>query len=1017
MKPNLTIGGTCTPIWFKRLRNVLPLSMGILFAMSSVNAAYAAQPNEVSEPTSINQTKGTVSGRITDNTGEGLVGVTIVVKGTKVRATTAPNGNFSIKANAGQTLVISYIGYKRVEKKVTGSKMNVELEAIDNTLNEAVVIGYGTVRKADLAGAVAVMDNKSFKDQPITQVSDALQGRVSGVQVISDGTPGGDVKIRIRGTNSINKSNEPLYVVDGMVRENGLDGLNPEDIQSLQILKDASSTAIYGSRGANGVVIVTTKTGKAGQSNITFDGSWGFSKAVNMPKMMGTKEYAEALVKYAGISQNKMQEYINGTNPGIRWDDILLRNGFTQNYKVVFDKGTEDLQAYISGSYMKHEGVIKTQQYERYSAKANVKAHMKSWLDVTLDVNASRGIGKGGGGFGASASNPLWIAYNSSPTMVMKDENGYYNTDEYGTIQKNAYGTLKENKNEHRHDVLNGHIDLRFNILPGLTFTTSNGIDYFNNTYYSIMSEKVQGAGQNSIENANRQRVNLQSTNNITYTHTWNEKHHLTATGVWEATKSNSRYMRIKGETLSTESVGWWNIDVANTKTGYNGYSDWALLSGVGRVMYNFADKYMLTGTFRADGSSRFTNKKWGYFPSIAAAWTVSQEEFMKNVKPISNLKVRVSYGVIGNQDIDPYSTLATLSSTTTYYGDNKAVNGFIATNLATPDLKWEKTKQFDLGVDLGFFENRLTLSVDYFNKHTEDALLWTNLPNYLGGTRYMINAGKVKNTGVDITLGARIIQNRDWSWTTSLNGTYLKNEVVKLTADKPAIYGSNLGSILPENGVTVIKEGEAIGSFYGYKWAGIDADGYDTFYTADGSITRKPNASKDKQILGKSTPDFTLGWNNTITYKNWSLNAFFNSAFGVQRANLLRYAMNTKLGNSRFVTDADYFKNMGSTMANLSVPDNETLTLGASSKFIENASYFRCENVTLGYDLPKSVAKIADFHFSFSVQNLFTITKYKGQNPAGFSFHGDGGENNAGLDMGTFPMPRTFTLGVRMTF
>ena len=1017
MKPNLTIGGTCTPIWFKRLRNVLPLSVGILFAMSSVNAAYAAQPNEVSEPTSINQTKGSVSGRITDNTGEGLVGVTIVVKGTKVRATTDPNGNFSIKANAGQTLVISYIGYKRVEKKVTGSKMNVELEAIDNTLNEAVVIGYGTVRKADLAGAVAVMDNKSFKDQPITQVSEALQGRVSGVQVVSDGTPGGDVKIRIRGTNSINKNNEPLYVVDGMVRENGLEGLNPEDIQSLQILKDASSTAIYGSRGANGVVIVTTKTGKAGQSNITFDGSWGFSKAVNMPKMMSTKDYAEASLRYGMATQEQLQPYLDGSDPGIRWDEILLRNGFTQNYKLVFDKGTEDLQAYISGSYMKHEGVIKTQQYERYSAKANVKAHMKSWLDVTLDVNASRGIGKGGGGFGASGSNPLWVAYNSSPTRQMFDENGYYTSKDWCTIQKNAYGTLKENKNEHRHDVLNGHIDLRFNILPGLTFTTSNGIDYFNNTSYNITSEKVQGAGQNSMQNAFSQRVNLQSTNNITYMHTWNDKHHLTATGVWEATKSNSRGMTIEGKTLSTESVGWWNIGVAKTQSvPSHYYSEWALLSGVGRVMYNYADKYMLTGTFRADGSSRFSNNKWGYFPSIAAAWTVSQEEFMKNVKPISNLKIRVSYGIIGNQDIGTYATLATLSQTTTYYGDSNPVNGFISKKLAAPDLKWEKTKQFDLGVDLGFLENRLTLSVDYFNKHTEDALLNTNLPDFLGGSSYMINAGKVKNTGVDISLGARIIQNRDWSWTTSFNGTYLKNKVVKLTADKPTIYGTNLGSILLEP-ITVIKEGEAIGSFYGYKWAGIDADGYDTFYAADGSITRKPDPNKDRVILGKATPDFTLGWNNTVTYKNWSLNAFFNSAFGVQRANLLRYAMNTKIGNSAFVTDADYFKNMGTTMPDLALTDNQGTATGSSSKFIENASYFRCENVTLAYDLPKSVAKIADFHFSFSVQNLFTITKYKGQNPSGFSFHSDGGEQNAGLDMGTFPLPRTFTLGVRMTF
>ena len=314
---------------------------------------------------------------------------------------------------------------------------------------------------------------------------------MAGVNVASDGVPGGSVKIRVRGSNSITKSNDPLYVVDGMVRESGLDGINPEDIQSMQVLKDASSTAIYGSRGANGVVIVTTKTGKKGESRITFDASYGFSKATKLPKMMSTKAYAQALVDYNGKSENEVKDFLDGTNPGIDWVDVMFRTGQTQNYKLVFTKGTDGMQSYISANYMKNEGTLEGSQYERFAAKANVKTSLTKWLDVTVDLNASRGIGKGVASLPGTTSNPLWIAFNSSPAMNMFDKNGNYAKDEYGTIEPNAYGMLVGNKSERRNDVFNGHIDLQFNILPGLTFTSSNGFDYLNNYNYSLNSGKV----------------------------------------------------------------------------------------------------------------------------------------------------------------------------------------------------------------------------------------------------------------------------------------------------------------------------------------------------------------------------------------------------------------------------------------------------------------------------------------------------------------------------------------------
>ncbi len=994
----------------RRLLRTIPFAMGLLMLGGNTFAAPSSVPTEYSIMQQVTQ----VTGVVTDTSGEPLIGVNVVQKGNTGNGTiTDVDGKFMLNVPANATLVFSYIGYKTLEVAVNGQRIvNTKLQEDSETLDEVVVIGYGVVRKADLAGSVAVMDNKAFKDQPITQVSDALQGRVAGVNVVSDGIPGGSAKIRVRGSNSINKSNDPLYVVDGMVRESGLEGINPEDIQSMQILKDASSTAIYGSRGANGVVIITTKSGVKGESVITFDASVGVSNATNLPDLMDTKSYAQALVKYAGISESDLTDYLNGKNPGIDWKDEIFRTGITQNYKLVLSKGSESIQSYFSANYMKQEGTIDKSDYERYSAKANFKASMAKWLDITVDINASHAIGKGIGELAMGGYNPLWIAFNSSPTMNMFSENGNYAWDPYGTIQENARGVIAGNQSERRRDVFSSHVDFRFNLLKGLTFTTSNGVDYYNNTNYGF-SPLITTGKSNGMSNSNNQRMLLQSSNNLTWIHDWNAKHFLTVTGVWEATKSNTRAMGISGSNLQAEGVGWWDVRNAKTRDASNSYSDWALLSGVGRIIYNYDNRYMLTGTFRADGSSRFTNHKWGYFPSLAVAWTVSNEAFMEKYRnTVSNLKLRASYGIIGNQDITPYSTLALLSSTSTYFGTSSAVTGYWSNSLATPDIKWEKTKQFDFGIDLGLFNNRIDLSLDFFSKKTSDALLYTNLAGYLGGTSYLINAGEVSNKGFDVSITANIVQNKNWSWSTTLNGTYLKNKVEKLTAQQPIIYGASFQSIVTES--SIIKEGEAIGTLYGYRWAGIDSDGYDTYYTADGNTTRNPSTN-DRAVLGKATPDFTLGWNNSVRYKNWSLNAFFNSSFGAQRLNALRFAMNSMIGNSRMFTDAGYIEQIGKTMPNPSVANNQYL--GNSTKWVENADYFRCENVTLSYDLPRNITKFADLRLSFSVQNLFTLSGYKGSNPAGFSFSSGEGDRSNGIDTGTYPTPRTFTFGVRMNF
>ena len=997
----------------KRANLYFAALLGVMSPLCSASAL-AAQSN--SPIVTATQQQTSCTGNVKDAFGEPVIGATIRVEGQAGGTITDLDGNFTLDNVAkGAKITITYIGYKTQTITWNGGAINVTMEDDANMLEETVVIGYGTVKKADLAGSVAVMDSKSFKDQPVARIEDALNGRMSGVQVMSSGVPGGAMKIRVRGTSSVNKSNDPLYVVDGIVRETGLEGINPEDIQSIQVLKDASSTAIYGARGANGVVMVQTKTGKAGATVVTFDANVGFSNAYSVPEVMGTKEYAEALVNYKGVDRNSVADYINGTKPGIDWMDQLLHTGVTQNYKVAVSKGNEGTQTYFSANYMDQTGVVRDTQSKRYSVKMNIHNKVFDWLELTADANLSRTENSGAAGFGQNQSNPIWIGLNYSPTMEMHSSNGAYNKDPYNCIQENPWVAIHENQSDRNRTMVNGHVDLKFNIAKGLTFTTTNAVDYNDYKWYTMGSKYVNGS--TSMGNNNAQVLALQSTNNLTYTGKWGD-HNLVATGVWEAASNETRMMGITGSNLAHEVLGYWNVKDAASRDASNSISKWTMLSGVARVMYNYADRYMVTGTLRADGSSRFTNKKWGYFPSIAAAWTVSNEKFWEPLRDaVEYLKVRASYGVIGNQDITPYSTLGALSTTSFNYGMISNTTGYWIGDLATPDLTWEKVNQFDFGIDLGLLNGRLNLGLDFFYKKTTDALLRQTTIDYAGSAGFWTNAGEVTNKGVDLTVTAHILQTKDLHWTSTLNASYLKNEVTKLTAQSPRLYGYK-----PAPGTvdecTIITVGEAIGSFYGFKWAGLqkNAEGQwiDTYYNAKGEVTATPDASTDRFVLGHANPDFTFGWNNSITYKNWEFNAFFNAAFGAKRLNLVRFTMNSTPGASKFVTDKDYFSEVGKTMPTLGA---ENKIYGNSDKWLENANYLRCENVSVAYTLPRSMMKFADVRLSLSAQNLFTLTGYKGMDPAGASFSDNNVDNNNGIDMGTYPNPRTFTFGVRLTF
>lgn len=1015
MKKNVIPAGLFYP-GLKRLLQTMPLMAGMLLGGTTLAVANELNPVVQEQQQSIS-----VTGTVVDQNGEPLMGVNVIEKGTTNGTMTDMDGRFTLSVPGNATLQISYIGYTTEEVVVNNqTKLNITLKEDSQNLDELVVVGYGAVRKADLAGSVAVLDSKSFKDQPIVQVSDALQGRVSGVQVQNSGVPGGTVKIRVRGSGSINRSNDPLYVIDGIVRESGLTGLNPEDIQSMQVLKDASSTAIYGSRGANGVVLITTKTGKANVKQITFDAQVGIGTVAKRYETLSPYEFANLYNTYRPntFTHEQLSAFQNGT-AGTDWQDQIYQTGITQDYKLTFSGGSDKIQYLVSGNYVGQDGVVIENKNERFQARANITSQVTDWLHVTADVNASHNI-RHSGDFSAGKGNIVNVAMNYSPVLGILNEDGSYTRDPYSALtQNNPVGMLKEQTGETITDIVNARMDLKFDILPGLTFTTSNGIDYNDLKAYSFSTKKVTNSN-NSMGNNDTYRMTLQTTNNLTYTNKWGD-HALTATAVYEATHSETRYMALNGSGLLTESVGWWNVNMASSRTVSNSYSEWALMSGVGRVMYNYKDRYMLTGTIRADGSSKFQNNKWGWFPSIAAAWSLGNEDFMQNQNLVQDMKIRASYGVIGSQAIDPYGTLGLMQQAMYAFGGSSQYTGYwIGTSVATPDLTWETTHQLDLGLDFSILNHRLNFSFDYFDKKTKDGLLQRTIANYDGGGSYWVNAAEVSNRGIDFSIDATVFDTPDFTWSTTLNGTYLKNEVTGLGGLDFVSGTTPAAGMIPNDGVTRVEVGQPIGAFYGYIWNGLDETGHDSFVDLDGNGTIDSN---DRTFIGKANPDFTLGWNNTFRWKNWDLNLFFTGSFGADRLNLVRFTGTAMTGDFAFITLREYLNDNydvareAARYPSVTVTSNDYQSASTSTKFLESASYFRLDNLSLSYNLPKSVAKFADLRFTFSCQNLFTITSYKGMDPAGISFMSSGVDVNDGIDLGAYPLTRTYTLGVRMNF
>ena len=960
--------------------------------------------------TTVYAQKVSVKGTVVDTNGDAIIGASVkVLKKSSVGTITDLDGNFTLSVPEDATkLEISFVGMKSVVATVKpGKHLKVVLEEDNQTLDEVVVVGYGTVKKSDLTGAVSGVSNRQYKNQPVQRVENILQGRTPGVEVTAtSGMPGASMKVRVRGTTSINKSSDPLYVIDGIISSSGLDGINPSDIQSMEILKDASSTAIYGSRGSNGVILITTKQGSEGKAQVTFDASVGLSTVRKQYDLLNAYEYATALNDIRGsstISAEDLEAYKNGTK-GINWTDLLTRTGITQDYRLAISGGNEKVKYLISGNVLDQEAITIMSDYKRYGIRANIDSEVKPWLTISAKLNASSLHKHNEGG-----ANWLHVT-NFSPTMELKDpETGVYNTDPYNMVGSNPYGEIVVNNSDSYSYNLNANLTLLFKIMKGLTLSVQGGYDYDNSPSYSFRSKLDSPGAINSASNTSALHNYWQNTNNLTWQKQFGD-HSFTAMAVWEISRSWDSQLKGTGSNLNNESVGYWNLGNAAIRDASNSYTEFSLASGIVRANYDYKKRYFITAALRADGSSKFQgDNKWGYFPSAAIAWDIAQESFMSNQHVLDQLKLRASFGVTGNQDIAAYSTLGMLSGASYGWGTSTSSTGYWGNQFATPDITWEKTYQYDLGLDLSL--GGFNITVDWFKKQTKDLLFQKQVPKYNGGGTYWVNQGKLNNTGVEMSLTTFPVKGAV-TWETSLNASYVKNEVADLAGDDFVLTAnySDLGGPLQ-----IMKPGYPMGSFYVYQWKGFDDKGANLYQKADGSLTTNPT-SDDLVVKGQASPKWTVGWNNTVTWKNWTLNVFFNAATGYDRLNISRFMAASMTGVSRFITLRDaYFKGWDHVANKAdalypSLTNTDNKSYANSDFWLEDASFIKLKNISLSYRIPRRVLKFASVQLSVSAQDLFTITRYKGMDPEVYTSYD-------GLDYGAYPIPRTITFGAKIRF
>ncbi|MBX2922844.1 MAG: TonB-dependent receptor [Chitinophagaceae bacterium] len=978
----------------------------------------------------------TVKGAVTDDKGNPLPATSVVEKGTPNGTTTDQNGNFTITVKPNAVLVISSVGHETTEFQLKGQTVvSVMLASAGKSLTDVVVVAYGTQRRTTMTSSQSSISSKDFEGQPVTRIDQALQGRSSGVQVTNtSGAPGSDVRIRIRGANSINGDNGPLYVIDGFVGGD-FNIINPDDVADIQILKDAAATAPYGSRGANGVIIITTKKGVKGKTSISFNTRQSLSDVIKKYDKLTAAEYAEVVNQrrqLTGTDPYYTAEQINNfkTNPVKDAQDEIYRRAAGQQYELNLSGGTDKTTYFISGGYQDLQGVIVGSGYKFYNIRSNINTSLSDKLSAYINVNAfvrnNRNTSLRAGTQNAVVESVAW-----SPSVNVIDADGNpVKTDPLGAQFYNpvAEALHREGLNDNYNANIAG--GFLYRIVNGLTFNLQYGVNYSNGEYRGFgdkyVAENVY-AGRSTGTS-----LTLQNINTLNYKATFNGVHNLDLTGVLELQKEKYSGFNIDVRNLIYPAFKWDNLRLADLTGAGAGYSNASLFSLFGRVNYNYDERYLLSATIRRDGSSRFRgDNRYSYFPSVAAGWVISKENFMADQGLFSLLKLTASWGLTGNQAIGAYSTLSTYASLNTTLSADGSVPAILIDRAANPDLKWETTEQKNLGLEMGVLKNRLKARFDYFTKDTRDLLFWVGLPAYTGGGAIMRNVGNVQNKGWELEISGTPVVTEHFSWNSSFNYSAVNNKIRTLADGKAEqTWDSDIGwgaTVYPEY---LLKVGQPMGAMYGLNYLGTwkpkdeaeaaqfnEKPGDSRYQDVNGDHVIDAN---DLTIIGYGLPKYTMGWNNTFTYKGLELNILLQGVYGFDKLNFI-YAMGmTAYGDFRQPTLAD--------IKNRYVPGvNETSDIPAfsttnknyvqSSRFISKGDFTRIKNVSLAYTLPKKLIRnIADIRLFASVTNLYTFTKYSGMDPEAANT-GSGSDPAQSFDYGGYPIPRTFTGGITLTF
>lgn len=1035
-----------------------------------------------------------VKGTVIDKTGESVIGASIQVKGTTQGTITDIDGKFSLGVpDKKSVIVISFIGYATKELQVDPSKpMSIVLEEDTKVLDEVVVVGYQEVRKKDLTGSVAKADMNELLNTPVGSFDQTLGGRIAGVNVSSgEGTPGGTMNIVIRGNNSLTQDNSPLYVIDGFPVEDAAiaSTINPSDIESLDILKDASATAIYGARGANGVVIITTKKGKVGKAQITYDGSVTMQHVTRTIPMMDAYEFVKLqaetypasianstggyLMEYQG-KQWTLEDYRDIFQ--YDWQDEILRTALQHNHNIRITGGTEGVRYNASVSYYNQDGILLNSGYERFQARANTVVK-RDKLDISLTTNYSRSIQTGSTPSETSYSGmnnlfySVWgyrpVTYpNKSMESLLNDvmDEAIDSSNDY---RFNPIRSLKEEYRKYYINNLqmNGYVSYEF--IKGLKLKVSGGYTYDARKNDQFNNSNTRYGGPTSTDKVNAQiirneRLTWLNENTLTYQTNIKKKHFFNSLIGITFQNSDYEYYSLKSTHIPNESLGMAGMADGTLSSSSSLKSSWAMMSYLARLNYNYKSKYYATASFRADGSSKFSKKhRYGYFPSGSLAWNFMEEEFMAPIKKVVGAgKLRVSWGLTGNNRIGEYDYYALLQMLKEKQGDyisngsipsgvypfdnDMSSVGMVPVSLPNEDLKWETTEQWNVGLDLSFFDERLNFTADVYRKTTRDLLLEASLPLVSGYYSATKNIGKVRNDGLELSLSTVNIKTKDFTWTSDFNIAFNKNEVLELAENQLSLttaakFDQNYNS----QPSYIAKVGLPMGMMYGYLYEGTYK--YDDFIKSGNSYTLKDNVpyfsseantqpgmpkykdingdgvidSNDRTIIGRGLPIHTGGFTNSFAYKGFDLSIFFQWSYGNDIMNANRLFFENAGGKKDLNQFASY--------ANRWTPDNPDSDIPAatksasnnviSSRIIEDGSYLRLKTVTLGYTFPKTLiakAKLSNARVYLAAQNLWTWTSYSGYDPE-VSIR-----NSAltpGLDFSSYPRAFTLSFGVNLGF